>query len=311
MQDRHEPDFRARERLYADFESHSRRQRVVFLTVGFGFVLFWFGLALSARQATASGPAQHVLENGIASVTEVDVVLAEQLPAIRQMSTTTDQPAFAVPGYPLSVELSQSEAANLPVKDLRALILSRSAAIVYTKGLGAFDRTGHQSLSLLSAEGILRLATGQLSAASHSRATDATLALGVVLALVTALLMVSQQGYQRRLQALGVGLLVGSVPGAVLFTLVRIGIGHLGGADPFVADLRTVAASLLLVVVRNFAILAVLGGLFAVSPWAFRLAERRIPALAAAEEDYEYFDDDFEYVDDEELEDVTAGPRKG
>jgi hypothetical protein len=310
MQDRYEPEFIARERRYGDFDSHSRRQRVMFLTVGFGMALFLFVLALSARQATASDTAQQVLQNGIASVTEVDLVLAEQLPVIRQLSTTSDQPSFAVPGYPVPVELSRDEAANLPVKDLRTLILGRSAAIVYTKGLGAFDRTGHQSLSLLSAEGILRLATGQLSASSHSRATTATVVLGVLLALLAALLMASQHGYQR-LQVLGAGLLVGAVPGAALFALLRFAVGHVGGSDPFVADLRSVAESLSLVVVRNFAILDVLGGLFAVSPWVLRLVERRVPALAAAADDPVDFDDGFDYVESEELEDVTAGRPRG
>jgi len=310
MQDRYEPDHIVRERRYGDFDSHSRRQRVVFLTVAFGFVLFFFVLALSARQATAAGPAQHLLENGIASVTEVDLVLAEELPVIRQLSTTSDQPAFAVPGYPLQVQLSHDEAANLSVKDLRALILSRSAAIVYTKGLSAFDRTGHQSLSLLSAEGLLRLATGQLSASSHSRTTTATLVLGVLLAALAALLMASQRGFQR-LRVLGVALLVGAVPGAAGFALLRFGVGHVGGSDPFISDLRTVAESLVLVVVRNFAILAVLGGVFAVSPWIVQLAERRIPGLAGVADDDADFEDDFEYVDSEALEDVTAGYHRG
>ncbi len=309
MQDRYEPGFVGRERRYGDFETHSHRQRIVFLTVAFGVVLFLFVLALSARQVTAPGSAQHVLEDGIASITEVDLVLAEQLPAIRQVAATSDQPALALPGYPLPVQLSRDEAANLSTEDLRAVVLARSAAIVYTTGLGAFDRTGHQSLSLLSAEGILRLATGQLSASNHSRATKATLVLGVLLASLATLLMVSRDGYQR-LGVLGFGLLVGAVPGTLLFLLLRIGVGQVGGADPFISDLRAVAGALLLVVVRNFAITAVLGVVFAVSPWTLRLVERRVPALADQADDGPEFDDFEPLVSDAEaIEDITARHR--
>lgn len=304
MKERDEPDYGSRERRYGDFESHSHKQRVMFLTVAFGMVLFLFVLALSARQATASGTAQSILESAIVSVTEVDLVLAEELPVIRQLGITSDQPAFALPGYPLPVQLSQSEATNLSEQDLRALILSRSAAIVYTKGLGAFDRTGHQSLSLLSGEGVLRLASGQLSASTHSRATKATLVLGMVLALLAALLMASQQGYQR-LRVLGGGLLVGAVPGAIFLALLRYGAGYVGGSDPFVADLQTVAQSLLLVVVRNFAILAVLGGILVVSPWVLRLAERSIPGLRTRDDEDADFED-FDYQESDALGDAGA-----
>jgi hypothetical protein len=281
-----------RERRFADFEREGRGQRAALFTAGFGLVLFLFVLALSARQSTSEGTANRVLESGISSITEVDLVLAERAEEIRQLATG-GSPSFAVPGYPLAVRISREEAA-LPRPQLRAIILQRSAALVYTQGLHAFDTTGKQSLGIFSAEGALRLAAGQLSEESNDRATTATLVLAVLMAALAALVLVRGEGYGR-LRALGVAILVGAAPGVLLAVLVRLGVGRVGGDDPFMADLQSILAALVSVVLRNFIVMTVLGVVLTVSPVVMRLVEERVvPRFVAPRAFDEWGDDEFE-----------------
>src|SRR5439155_12728297 len=132
----------------------------------------------------------------------------------------------------LDVYLSRDEVLTLSTPALRALILHRSSALVYARGLSAFDRTGGQSLSIFSSEGALQLLVGQLSADSHDHAGIAATVLAILTALAGIALVFKADG-MRRVRALGEA----AVPGGLLGILATIGgralLGLFGGSDRF------------------------------------------------------------------------------
>ena len=181
----------ARERIYGHATS-SRDGRQALLAAFLGLSVFLLVLALSTRQTTASGPAQRLISAGVAVTTDVDQLLADEREPIRQLAQNSSAQAIPVPGYPLEVFLTRDEALNATTPELRAVILQRSSALVYTQGLSAFDRTGHQSISRFSAQGMIDFAVGELSADTHSRASLGT----AIFALTTALAVCGRVGNQ-------------------------------------------------------------------------------------------------------------------
>lgn len=291
QQDSYPSEFR--QRRFADFEREGRGQRTTLFTAAFGLSLFFFVLALSARQSTSEGAANRLLESGISSITEVDLVLAERTDEIHQFAASSGESSFAVPGYPLSVRITREESA-LPRSQLRTIVLQRSAALVYVEGLRAFDKTGKQSLGIVSAEGALRLAAGQLSEESNDRATVATLVLAVLMAALAAMVLARGEGYGR-LRALGVAVLVGAAPGVLFAVLIRLGVRQVGDDDPFMSDLQSILDALVSVVLRNFVVMTVLGAVLTVSPTVMRLVEEQVvPRLAARGTTMEWDEDDLD-----------------
>ena len=169
-------------RFYQD-GTGSHAARHAFLAVMLAVSVFFLVLSLSARQATQPGTGQHVIQSGIASLTDIDRLFAEDGDALRRLAENTDTGAFAIPGYPLDIRVTREEAATLTNDQLRDLVLSRSSAVVYTQGLSAFDRTGSASISRFSSQGALKTMVGELSESTNHKATIATLFFAVLVAI--------------------------------------------------------------------------------------------------------------------------------
>ncbi len=274
MQSGYDGDFpSAHDRIYGHVAA-SRGGRVMLLGACLAAFLFLLVLSLSIRQATAPGPAQRVIESGIASLTDIDQLLADNRDALEQLARNSTSDAIAIPGYPLNVYLTRDEAMYLSHDELRAAILSRSSALVYTRGTGAFDTTGHQSISRFSTEGVLQRLVGQVSQRTHDRATIATIVFAIAVALAAIGVVVTNTGWAR-LRNLGVATLAGALPGLLLFALIRFLTGRLGGSDAFVEDLRTITQSVIGVPLRNFLIVTLLGAFLTVTGITAGLLTRR------------------------------------
>src|SRR5690348_9938873 len=85
-------EYSARERFARQGEAHYDGSRTLY-TAALAICTFLLFFAVSAWQITASGPATRMLESGIATMTEVDAVIAEQQPALQQQAG--DHPADA------------------------------------------------------------------------------------------------------------------------------------------------------------------------------------------------------------------------
>lgn len=244
-------------------------------------LLFLLVGALALWQVTAARPARNVIEAGIVTLTGIDKVLAENERELRDLARASDATSFAIPGYPLPVFLARDEVLQVSTPELRELVLERSSAIVYTEGLDAFDRTGDQSLSDFSSEGLLQLAVGQLTQDSHNRAGLVVSALAVLSGVAALAVVFKSRGY-RRVTALGVAALPAGLIG-IGVTLAATWIeGKVAGDDAFGRDLRAIADAVMDVPLRDFAILAGVGVLTIVVGLLFSFADRRLPAPAGA-----------------------------
>ena len=266
-----------RERLLSELHEASAGGSRTMFGVGFSLLLLLFLFALSASQATERTPATNVLKSGIASVTEIDTLLAEHLPELRQSVATGSSETVGVPGYPLSVSLSRDEAATASPAEIRELLLSRSADLVYAKGLSAFDSTGGQSLGFLSSQGALKLGVGQLSADSHDRAHLLMLIFGGIAALLGLGVLIANDGLGR-MRAFALALLGGGVPAVILSILVKLATDGLTGRDAYTAELGRIADAVVAVPLRNGLIVTLLGAFLLVAAIILQVLSARFGA---------------------------------
>jgi hypothetical protein len=279
-------DFRdTHNRIYGHATS-SHGARRAFLAAMLAVSVFFLVLSLSARQATQPGTAQRVIESGIASLTDIDRLIAEDADALRRLAQSGDTATFAIPGYPLDIRLTHDEIRTLSNDQLRDLILSRSSAVVYTEGLRSFDRTGSQSISRFSSQGVLKSLVGELSESTNHRATIATVVFAVLVALFAVAVLAAGEGWSR-LRTAGIATLLGALPGLALFAFAWFMAGRIGGGDPFVQDIRSIARSVLSVPMRNFLVVTVLGGFIVVLGAVFGMLSGRLDDGFIEDHDYE------------------------
>lgn len=265
--------FSARDRIF-DEATDVHEGRSSFAAVLFAASLFLLLFALSVKQSTEPAQATRVLRSGIAVVTDIDRLLAEDLDPLRQLATNGSAPSYEIPGYPLDVLVTRDELLKLDNAQLRDLILGRSSALVYQDGLKAFDRTGNQSISRFSSQGVLKVAVGEVSQGTNDRASFATFVLAATTALASLFVVFSYSGWAR-MRALGFAASAGAIPGFLVFAFSWWIAGHIGGSDPFVADLRTISRAMLTVPLRNYAVVAGAGVIVGLAGPAFAFADRR------------------------------------
>lgn len=251
--------------------------------------LFLLILCLSARQVTEPSNATTMLESGIAVLTDIERLVDDEAPLLRERAEQSDDRVFALPGYPLAIAVDREEL-ELRDDELIDTVLARSAALVYVEGISAFDTTGDQSLDRLSSEGLLEFAVSQVSQTTHDRATLGTIVFTIATAALGALFVVTSSGWGR-LRGLGFATAAGALPGVIVFWFFSWAVGQLGGDDAFVADLREITRAGIRVPLQNFSVVFVAGAAMAASGMVLALVDRRL-APGAAEPDVELFDEE-------------------
>jgi hypothetical protein len=242
-----------------------------------GLSVFLLVGALSFRQLSSPAVATQLIAEGIAALTEVDVVIAEHKAALDEAAITaaSDEP-LGLPGYPLPVRFTRAEVLELPPPEFRELLLARSAAVVYADGLEAFGQDG-RSLSLFSSEGLLDRLVGTLSESNHERAGFAAAFLGVLTAIAAVMVVVRSSGFSW-IRALGFPLLLASVAGLVAFGgILALALGRWWGGDPFSDEVDRIIGDAIGIVRRNYAIVGALGLGLVVVGLLFELAARFLP----------------------------------
>ena len=117
-----EYDLDVRDRVYGRATSSSEGRRsivVVLLSVSVFIVVF----AVSCRQVTAEGPARNIIESGLVSLTDLDQLLADQGPALRQAALESQDQGISFDGYPLDIVLTRDEVLKSSDAQLRDIIL--------------------------------------------------------------------------------------------------------------------------------------------------------------------------------------------
>ena len=284
--DADEYDVSARERVYgrATTSSEGRRSLVIVLLTVSIFVLI---VSLSCRQATAPGPGRNILEAGLVTLVDIDQMIADDGPALRQFALESDDPQVVIPGYPLDIVFTREEVAGSTDAQLRELILERSSALLYAEGIEAFDRTGDQSLRRFSLQGLLEFGVRQVSRETHNRATIIMFVALVGCVIFGALAGGTGEGWGR-MRSLGLSAAAGALPGILLFFLLRLIVGQMGGDDPFIAGYRDITNAALGVPLRNSIIVFVAGAMVVVISMGLSRLERTTSSGNATlvEDDY-------------------------
>ncbi|MFN0146856.1 MAG: hypothetical protein ACKVT1_10110 [Dehalococcoidia bacterium] len=237
-------------------------------------VLLLLVAAISLGQVTTREHATRLLQAGIATLTDVDQVIAENREGLRQLAEAGEGPTVSFPGYPIPVEFRRAEALSGTNEQLRAAVLERSSTQVYEEGLGAFDQTGQQSLGTFSTQGLIRLIVGQLSQKTHDRASLASLVLGVLAGLGGLTVALKNHGYVR-LRALGLSALGAAVVGVALVAATRLLATNFWPDDPFGDDLAGIVTKVMEVPLRNYTVLGAAGLVLTVAGLIFQAAAER------------------------------------
>ncbi|HKS91665.1 MAG TPA: hypothetical protein VJQ83_07030 [Tepidiformaceae bacterium] len=304
-----------RERLHLATGYHGGRR--VFLCGLFALSLFLAVAALAMRQATSPDAARNVLGAGIARITSLDRLLAQDLPNAN--ATGADKAAPPLPGFPIDIQLTHADVAGKSTAAVRDLVLDRATSRVYNDGVKAFDRTGQQSVSRFSGEGLLTTLADQITGANHHRASLALIVFVILTAAAAgALLLAAEEGRRGRL--LGIGILAAGLSGLLISVAAWFGVGATGGSDPFIGALRSLARSVLDVPLRDFAIVTALGVIVLFAGPLVSLASRPFLHQAAEGDEatdqpadgynYAHDDDDYEFddviIDDDEDDEIEA-----
>ncbi|MDZ7727042.1 MAG: hypothetical protein U5Q44_01940 [Dehalococcoidia bacterium] len=188
-------------------------------------------LAYSAYQVTAPARTQVILERGVASVTDIDAYLAENMDDLREQAGEVEAGASVLPPlFPLPISLSAEEVRQSSDLEIRNLLLARAADAVQEDGLRAFDQSGSQDFGLLSIEGAVDNMIGLLTGSSHSQAGVVTVAAALVVAIAGAIIAASdfRPGV---IKTIGGAIAAGAF-GGFLFSAALVFIFSRAGGDP-------------------------------------------------------------------------------
>ncbi len=251
----------------------------------FAIALFLFLASLSVYEVTQPDRARHLLETGIASLTDIDQLIEESLPLLREEASSSSEPIFEMPGYPIPVTLSRVEALTADAPTIRTLLLERSARLVFTSGLDAFESTGEESTDLFSAYMVIRELIGFLTGETHDRSRWLLIGSLIAATVLGATTIALNRGFSR-FTSFGLAVLLAAAPGYILARGGSYLLDRFGSSDAFLMDLQTMVQAMLDVPERNFLIVGALGLIVAVAGWLLALVnhflfrEEPLPPMA-------------------------------
>jgi len=229
-----------------------RHAPLVVTALGLAMALLALLVALNLLQLTAPGPAHRALGRAVASLTEIDSLLAVHGAALRQQADASPDEPLALADYPLDVSLSPEEAQR-PAAEVRDLLLDRSAEQVYQEGSAAFREEGQSGdAPRLSVQRAVRTGLGFLTAGNHDALRWTTLALALVCGVLSGALLLVTRGYGR-LGALGGAVAVASLLFLLLAVAVRLvlGLADWGTDDYITVQLLDLAKEAAWLPIRN------------------------------------------------------------
>jgi len=261
--------------MYRDVQARSGRgSRIALLTGTIAVATFLLVGSFSAYQVSERSRATLLIERGIASVTDVDTYLSETLPGVREQALADDADLVALPGYPIDIRLSADELATAPDDSIRQLVLRRSAAQVYERGLQAFASEGGQSLGFLTIENTADAMLSLVREPAHSRSGVATVVLLLIVA-VSAVVVAASDFRPGVLRTIGGAMFGASLTGLALSAGVMFLVGRTGGDDPFNGEVADIIQSAFDVGRRNFLVASAFSGLLFGAGAVLAFLERR------------------------------------
>jgi len=201
--------------------------------IGFMFSLAFFALlvALQVMQITSEDAAKRTLRRTVAAATEIDVLIErhhEEL-VTRAESAAPNDP-IVLEEFPIGVTLTREETIDSTPDELRALLLDRSADVLYDEGADAWlsEESTSADGGTFSLAGLVERAIGLLREGAHELVSIVLIVLAVISAVLAAALVAASRGFGR-LVSLGAAMLVAS---AAMTLIAVIGWGVLKVSSP-------------------------------------------------------------------------------
>jgi len=244
------------------------------------FTLGFLLLFLNAAQLTGRDVANKGLRRALASVTEIDAVLAEGRADLKAKAEESPDEELRLADYPIDVPLTSQQAQELSTPELRDLLLSRSADKVYAEGVSAFREEGRgpstHDIAILSPPGAVRYTVGLLTEDTHDAMRMTTVALTGIAAFLALLLALLSRGYGR-LTSVGLATLIASLPFLLFFVTVRfiLRLASESEGDYLTAQLYALGKDVAWLPIRTGIAFAVLGLVLLVMGVGFSLLEGR------------------------------------
>ncbi len=250
------------------------------LTSALGFLL----LSIDATQLTAESTAHEALRRTVASLTEIDALIANKTDLVSTSSESSGSAATVLIGFPIDIPLSQQEAQSLSTTELRNVILDRSADRLYAEGFSAFHEgtSGATDVQMLSPPGAVRYTAGLLTQDNHNAARNIMFGLAGLAALLTLGVVLLSRGYGR-FTSVGIALLAAAVPLLLLSLAVRfiLRLASEQESDYLTAQLYALGRDVAWLPFRNAIAFTCVGIVFVALGVAFSMLTRRQPAVSS------------------------------
>ena len=139
-----------------DEEQRFRQRISIWIGVaGLALVSGLLVLAWSAVQLTERENATRVLQEALAPLSDIDRLLQRDYPALLAEANAAGAATVIVQSYPLGIAIPATDLATMTALDVRARVLSDSAARIYDSGMGTFERESGGRGSFFSPRGVL------------------------------------------------------------------------------------------------------------------------------------------------------------
>jgi len=192
-------------------------------------------IALAFANVTAAGPAQRALGQSVAILTEIDAFLDKHYEPLQLEAQQTNETMITLPDFPLAVNFTPKEITDTNRGQFRALLLTRSAALLHDDGMATFQKDRASEIDSISPQGAVRAGLDLLRPTPHRVFVGLTIAFASIAVILVAALLLSTRGYGR-LVALGFSLFVAAVPFLVFAIALRFALRVAAdGADEYVA----------------------------------------------------------------------------
>ncbi len=244
------------------------------------FTLGFLLLFLNAAQLTGREVAHKQLTRALASLTEVDALLADGQADLKAKAEATPAGELRLADYPIDVPLTSQQAQEMSTGELRELLLSRSADRVYAQGVDAFREEGRgpsaHEIAVLSAPGAVRYTVGLLTEDTHDAMWMTAAALTGIAAFLALLLALLSRGFGR-LTSVGVAVAAATLPFLLFFLTVRfvLRLAAESESDYMTAQLYALGKDVAWLPIRTGIAFAVLGVVFLAMGVGFSLLEGR------------------------------------
>lgn len=251
---------RAGERYFIESRDSGGRSAAKWIcAVLLSFALAGLMITVSGFQATSEGVAKRALSRSVAALTEIDLLLDQNLAAMRdEAQSARPGETVALPDFPVEVGLTPEEAQR-PQEEVRRLLLDRAADALYADGTGALraDAESAGDIGPFSAAGATDNGLGLLREGAHTALGVGMVVLAAACAALVAGVVLLSRGFGRAV-SLGAVVIVAALPIAIVSLGLRFLLRETGGDGALEREIFAVAEELLRVPIQVSA--AFLGG---------------------------------------------------